>query len=281
MQLVKTVSEMKQIVKNFKKEGKTIGFVPTMGYLHQGHLSLLDAANKENDIVVLSIFVNPTQFAPNEDLDKYPRDFERDSELAKEHGTDVIFFPTPEIMYPNGYNSYVISERLDKNLCGAKRPGHFKGVMTVVLKLFNIVSPDNTYFGQKDIQQARIIEQMIEDFNLDVKLHIMPIIREQDGLAMSSRNVYLSENERAQATVLFESLRHAKKLFEQGEKTSETIKKEVEKTINKASLAKVDYVELVDYKNLNELKGEIKGKSILALAVYFGKTRLIDNIILE
>ncbi len=281
MQLAKTVSEMKQIVKNFKKEGKTIGFVPTMGYLHQGHLSLLDAANKENDIVVLSIFVNPTQFAPNEDLDKYPRDFERDSKLAKEHGTDVIFFPTPEIMYPNGYNSYVISEKLDKNLCGAKRPGHFKGVMTVVLKLFNIVSPDNTYFGQKDIQQARIIEQMIEDFNLDVKLNIMPIIREKDGLAMSSRNVYLSAEERVQATVLFESLQYAKKLFEQGEKTSETIKEEVIKIINKASLAKIDYVELVDYKQLTPLYGVIKGKAVLGLAVYFGKTRLIDNLILE
>jgi pantoate--beta-alanine ligase len=281
MQVASSVVEIKQIVKKVKQQGKTVGFVPTMGYLHKGHLSLLKAASKENDFVVLSIFVNPVQFGPNEDLDKYPRDFERDSALAKECGTDVIFFPTPEIMYPEGYNSYVVSEALDKNLCGAKRPGHFKGVMTVVLKLFNIVSPDNTYFGQKDIQQARIIEQMIEDFNLDVKINIMPIIREEDGLAMSSRNVYLSKNEREQAIVLFESLQKAKDLFEKGEKTSATIIDKVIKTINNASLAQIDYVELVDYKTLTPLNGVIKHKAVLAVAVYFGKTRLIDNIILE
>ncbi len=279
MHIAKTVDEMKKL-RNSVPENKKVGFVPTMGYLHQGHLSLLKRAREENDIVILSIFVNPIQFGPNEDLDRYPRDFERDEKLAKETGTDIIFYPTPEQMYPDNYSSYVITEGLDKHLCGAKRPGHFKGVMTVVLKLFNITKPHNTYFGQKDIQQARIIEQMIKDFNLDINMHICPIVRESDGLAMSSRNVYLSPEERKQATILYKALQLGKSLFLNGERDAEIIIKETEKLVKSSNLAKIDYVEIVDYSTMSPVK-KLGAKSVLALAVYFGKTRLIDNIILE
>ncbi|BBB31973.1 pantoate--beta-alanine ligase [Thermotomaculum hydrothermale] len=279
MHIAKTVDEMKKLRKEIPSN-KKVGFVPTMGYLHEGHLSLLRKAREENDIVILSIFVNPIQFGPNEDLDRYPRDFERDEKLAKEVGTDIIFYPTPEEMYPENYSSYVVTEGLDKHLCGAKRPGHFKGVMTVVLKLFNITKPDNTYFGQKDIQQARIIEQMIKDFNLDIKMHICPIVREEDGLAMSSRNVYLSPEERKQAIALYKGIKKGEELFKQGERDAKTIKKEVEKVVKSFNLAKIDYVEIVDYTTMSPID-KLGKKSVLALAVYFGKTRLIDNTILE
>ncbi len=279
MHIAKTVEEMKKL-RNEIPVNKKVGFVPTMGYLHEGHLSLLRKAREENDIVILSIFVNPIQFGPNEDLDRYPRDFERDEKLAKEVGTDIIFYPTPEQMYPENYSSYVITEGLDRHLCGAKRPGHFKGVMTVVLKLFNITKPHNTYFGQKDIQQARIIEQMIKDFNLDINFHICPIIREEDGLAMSSRNVYLSHEERKQAIALFKGIKRGEELFKNGERDAKTIKKEVEKVVKSFNLAKIDYVEIVDYTTMSPVE-KLGKKSVLALAVYFGKTRLIDNTILE
>ncbi len=279
MHVAKTIEEMKEL-RNSIPSGKKVGFVPTMGYLHEGHLSLLRKARKENDVVILSIFVNPIQFGPNEDLDKYPRDFERDEKLAKEEGTDIIFYPTPEQMYPENYSSYVITEGLDRHLCGAKRPGHFKGVMTVVLKLFNITKPHNTYFGQKDIQQARIIEQMIKDFNLDINFHICPIVREEDGLAMSSRNVYLSKEERKQAIALYKGIQKGKELFTNGERNAEIIKKEVEEVVKSFNLAKIDYVEIVDYTTMAPVK-TLGDKSVLALAGGFGKTRLIDNTILE
>ncbi len=279
MYIAKTIEEMKNIRQKIP-ENKKVGFVPTMGYLHQGHLSLLKKARKENDVVILSIFVNPIQFGPNEDLDRYPRDFERDEKLAKEVGTDIIFYPTQKEMYPKGFSSYVITEGLDRHLCGAKRPGHFKGVMTVVLKLFNITKPHNTYFGQKDIQQARIIEQMIKDFNLDINFHICPIVREEDGLAMSSRNTYLSPEERKQAIALYKGIQLGEELFKSGERDAEKIKKEVEKVVNSFNLAKIDYVDIVDYATMTPVT-KLGEKSVLALAVYFGKTRLIDNTILE
>ncbi len=279
MLIVKTVYEMK-MTRSKIQTNKRVGFVPTMGYLHEGHLSLLKKAREENDVVILSIFVNPIQFGPNEDLDRYPRDFERDEKLAQEAGTDIIFYPTSEEMYPEGYSSYVITEGLDRHLCGAKRPGHFKGVMTVVLKLFNITKPHSTYFGQKDIQQARIIEQMIKDFNLDINFHICPIVREEDGLAMSSRNTYLSPEERKQAIALFKGIKRGEELYKNGERDAEKIKKEVEKVVKSFNLAKIDYVDIVDYSTMSPLK-KLGGKSVLALAVYFGKTRLIDNTILE
>jgi len=280
MQLIENIKDIQETILKAKKDGKTVGFVPTMGYLHKGHLSLLESAKSENDIVVLSIFVNPTQFAPAEDLDNYPRDIERDKYLAEKYGTDIIFFPTSEIMYPQGYASYVIPEKLDLHLCGEKRPGHFKGVMTVVLKLFNIVTPDNVYFGQKDIQQARIIEQMIEDFNLNINMHIMPIIRESDGLAMSSRNVYLNDDERIKAVALSQGLNIALGLYNNGIKDAVVLKNTVLEFISKTDSGIIDYIELVDYSALEPIVEKIERKAILAVAVYFGETRLIDNIIL-
>jgi len=258
----------------------TVGFVPTMGYLHEGHLSLMDKARQQTDNVIASIFVNPTQFGPEEDLDSYPRDFERDEKLAEEAGVDFIFYPDEQAMYPNGYASYVVPDGLDSHLCGAKRPGHFRGVMTIVLKLFNIIRPTDSYFGQKDIQQARILEQMTADFHLPIRMHIEPIVREKDGLAMSSRNVYLSPDEREAAVCLSRAIRLVESHFKDGEREAAVLLTKAEKEIQKQPLAIIDYVELVDYLTLAPLKN-VTDRAILALAVYFGQTRLIDNTILE
>ena len=258
----------------------SVGFVPTMGYLHDGHLSLMQKARQQTDNVIASIFVNPTQFGPGEDLDSYPRDFERDEKLAKEAGVNIIFYPDKQDMYPQGYSSYVVPDGLDSHLCGAKRPGHFRGVMTIVLKLFNIIRPTDSYFGQKDIQQARILEQMITDFHLPIRMHIEPIVREEDGLAMSSRNVYLNPDEREQAVCLSKAIRLVERHFKDGEREAAVLLTKAEKEIQKQPLAKIDYVELVDYLTLAPLKN-VTDRAILALAVYFGRTRLIDNTILE
>lgn len=258
----------------------SVGFVPTMGYLHDGHLSLMQKARQQTDNVIASIFVNPTQFGPGEDLDSYPRDFKRDEKLAKEAGVDIIFYPDKQAMYPNGYASYVVPDGLDSHLCGAKRPGHFRGVMTIVLKLFNIIRPTDSYFGQKDIQQARILEQMITDFHLPIRMHIEPIVREKDGLAMSSRNVYLKPDERKQAVCLSKAIQLVERHFKDGEREAAVLLTKAEKEIQKHPLAKIDYVELVDYLTLAPLKN-VTDRAILALAVYFGRTRLIDNTILE
>ena len=259
---------------------KTIGFVPTMGYLHEGHLSLLRKARQENDIVVLSIFLNPTQFAPNEDLDKYPKDLDRDLELAESVGTDIVFFPSETVMYPEGYKTYVEVNDITKVLCGESRPTHFKGVTTVVTKLFNIVNPNKAYFGQKDAQQCLVIKQMVKDLNMDVDIVVCPIIREQDGLAMSSRNTYLNTEERTQALVLNESLQYAKQLIAKGERNALLLKDTIKEIINKKPLANIDYIEIVDTNSLNNVS-EIQGEILIALAVRFGATRLIDNIIVE
>ncbi len=278
MHVISSISEMIQTRNTIKG---SVGFVPTMGYLHRGHLSLMEQARKKTDTVIISIFVNPTQFGPEEDLDRYPRDFERDEKLAKEAGVDFIFYPDRETMYPDGYASYVVPYGLDHYLCGAKRPGHFRGVMTIVLKLFNIIRPTDTYFGQKDIQQARILEQMIVDFHLPIQMHIEPIVREEDGLAMSSRNIYLDPEERKQSTRLYRGLSAAKTLFQSGERDVNALLDTVKGIISEHPLAQTDYVELVDYRTLRPVSGRVRGKAILACAVYFGKTRLIDNIILE
>lgn len=258
----------------------SVGFVPTMGYLHQGHLSLIQQARKQTDTVIASIFVNPTQFGPNEDLENYPRDFERDEKLAEEAGVDFLFYPEKQAMYPESYASYVVPEGLDQHLCGAKRPGHFRGVMTVVLKLFNIVRPTDAYFGQKDIQQARILEQMIADFHLPVQMHIEPIIREKDGLAMSSRNVYLNPDERKQSLCLSRAIRLVESRFRSGERDTAHLLSEAEKEIQRQPSSKIDYIELVDYQTLAPVP-RINNRTVLACAVYFGNTRLIDNTILE
>jgi len=275
--VISSIPEMISIRNSMKG---SVGFVPTMGYLHEGHLSLMTAARKQTDTVIASIFINPTQFGPNEDLDSYPRDFERDEKLAREAGVDFIFYPDKSSMYPPGYASFVVPEGLDRHLCGAKRPGHFRGVMTIVLKLFNITRPTDAYFGQKDIQQARILEQMASDFHLQLQMHIEPIVRETDGLAMSSRNVYLSPEEREQAACLYKALNTAKTKYTAGERDAKALVKAAEEEIFHHSLAQLDYIELVDYQTLMPLS-RITGRAVLALAVYFGKTRLIDNMILE
>jgi len=279
MRLVHTVAEMKKIVGDILKSGKSIGFVPTMGYLHKGHLSLVEAARKENDVVVVSIFVNPTQFGPNEDYNRYPRDLERDLRLLEPIGVDYVFNPSVEEMYPAMYSTYVEEVELSKYLCGASRPGHFRGVCTVVTKLFNIVKPTKAYFGQKDAQQFRVLRRMVRDLNMDVEMIEMPIVREEDGLAMSSRNVYLSPEERKEATRLYKSLLKAKELIESGERDVQKIKSEMLKILDHPFL-KVDYVEIVDEETLKPVE-KIERKVIVALAVFVGKARLIDNMIFE
>ena len=277
MQVTTTVEETRKLVKNWKKEGKTIGLVPTMGFLHEGHASLIRRCREENDIVVVSDFVNPTQFGPTEDLEAYPRDFERDSELCESLGADLIFHPEPKDMYHDPH-AYVSIDTLSDTLCGKTRPIHFKGVCTVVSKLFNIVAPDRAYFGQKDAQQLAIIRKMVQDLNFDIQIVGCPIIREEDGLAKSSRNTYLSEDERQAALVLSRSLKIGKQLVEDGEKSAKAIKDAITAEINKEPLARIDYVDVVDFETITPVD-EIKGTTLVAIAVYIGKTRLIDNFI--
>lgn len=280
MEVFSKINDLKRKLKEERKKGKSIGFVPTMGYLHEGHLSLVRESVKENDVTVVSIFVNPIQFGPGEDFNRYPRDIERDKKLLEKEGVDYLFFPSNEEMYPAGYKTFVEVNELGKKLCGKSRPGHFKGVTTVVLKLFNIVQPDRAYFGQKDAQQAIIIKKMVQDLNMDVEIVVMPIVREEDGLAMSSRNVYLDEDERKNATVLYRSLKEAEKLIKGGEKDAEKIKNRMREIVMSYPKAVIDYIEIVDTEELNPVN-PIKGKVLIALAVYIGKARLIDNIIVE
>jgi pantoate--beta-alanine ligase len=255
-----------------------VGFVPTMGYLHDGHLSLIRRVREECEHVFVSIFVNPTQFGPKEDLSKYPRDLERDLRLIEPY-TDVVWTPSDEIMYPKGYQTWVEVEALTKPLEGAMRPGHFRGVTTVVAKLFNGVQPHKAYFGQKDAQQAAVIRQMVRDLNFPIEIVVCPIVREADGLAMSSRNVYLNEEQRKAATVLFRSLSAAKDLFESGERNAEKVREKMKAVLASEPLAEVQYASCADYDTLEELS-EIKEKALLSMAVFFGKTRLIDNFVL-
>ena len=257
---------------------RTVGLVPTMGFLHEGHLSLIRRAREECDHVVVSIFVNPTQFGANEDLSKYPRDLDRDLKLI-EPLTDLVWIPTAEIMYPQGYQTWVEVEAITRPLEGTMRPGHFKGVTTVVAKLFNGVQPHKAYFGQKDAQQVAVIRQMVKDLNFPLEIVVCPIVREPDGLAMSSRNVYLDPEQRKAATVLFRSLSAANDLFENGERDAEKIRELMKEMLRGCTLAEVQYVSCADYDTLEELD-EIKGKALLSMAVFIGKTRLIDNFVL-
>lgn len=278
MKICNTVEEVREHVSAWKKEGLTVGFVPTMGYLHEGHKSLMEEAEKHNDKVVVSIFVNPMQFGPTEDLESYPRDLEKDARLCEEVGVDLIFHPEPSQMYEEGFCSYVDMNGLTTELCGKTRPTHFRGVQTVVLKLFNIVKPDNAYFGQKDAQQLAVIRRMVADLNVDVKITGCPIIREADGLAKSSRNTYLNKEEREAALILSKSLTVGRKLMQAGEKDAAKIKKAIADNIATEPLAKVDYVDIVDFDTITPI--ETIGENVLvAIAVYIGKTRLIDNFI--
>ena len=275
MKIVSTVEEVRAQVKEWKKEGYTIGFVPTMGYLHEGHASLMDAAG-ENDKVVVSIFVNPIQFGPNEDLESYPRDLEHDAKVCEEHGVDLIFHPTPEEMYGEHFYTYVDMDVLTKELCGLSRPVHFRGVCTVVNKLFNIVTPDHAYFGEKDAQQLAIIKRMVKDLNMPLEVHGCSIIREEDGLAKSSRNTYLSEEERKAALVLSRSIFLGKEMVEKGERDAKKVVAAMTAEIEKEPLAKIDYVKVVDLETMQQVE-TIEQDILTAIAVYIGKTRLIDN----
>jgi pantoate--beta-alanine ligase len=257
----------------------TVGLVPTMGYLHEGHLSLVRQARAENQHVIVSIFVNPTQFGPKEDLSNYPRDLERDLSLLRPLGVDMVWTPSAEVMYPSGYQTWVEVEALTNPLEGAMRPGHFRGVTTIVAKLFNATQPHKAYFGQKDAQQAAVIRRMTVDLNFPLEVIVCPTMREADGLAMSSRNKYLNEAERKAATVLFRSLNAARDLYEGGERDGEKIRAKMKELIADEPLAQMQYVSCADYDTLEELDA-IKGKALLSMAVFLGKTRLIDNFVL-
>lgn len=278
MKIVHTVNDLRAVVKSAKRAQNSVGLVPTMGFLHEGHLSLMTAAKKNTDFVVVSLFVNPTQFGPNEDLESYPRDFEKDSALCEKAGVDVLFNPSVEEMYGSGYSTYVNCEgEITKVLCGASRPVHFKGVTSVVSKLFNIVAPDKSFFGQKDAQQVAVIEKMVRELNFDIEIVPCPIIRESDGLALSSRNTYLSESERKDALVLSKSLRLAEQMIKDGERDAEKIKNEMKALIATVGYAEIDYVEIVNAATL-EVVQKLEGDMLIALAVKIGRPRLIDNI---
>jgi len=277
---VKKIGEMKAAVTEAKTKGLSIGFVPTMGFLHEGHLSLVRESRKSADVTVVSIFVNPLQFGPKEDFRQYPRDPDKDSWLLEREGVDYLFFPAERELYPDGYKTTVEVAGLQDKLCGRSRPGHFKGVTTVVLKLFLIVQPDLAFFGQKDAQQAAVLQKMVKDLNLDVNIKILPIVRDQDGLALSSRNSYLDVKERQAALILIKSLREAGALFNAGERNGAAIISRMTETIMKEPLAKIDYVEIVDPGELEPVD-TLDRDALVAVAVYIGKTRLIDNIILR
>ena len=276
MRVVKSVKEVRDAVKEWKAQGLSVGFVPTMGYLHEGHESLIKKAVKDNDRVVVSIFVNPMQFGPTEDLDKYPRDLERDSKLCENAGANLIFHPEKEEMYFEDFSSYVDINGLSDELCGKSRPIHFRGVCTVVTKLFNIVNPDRVYFGEKDAQQLAIIRRFVRDLNIDIEIIGCPIIREEDGLAKSSRNTYLSKEERQAALILSQSLNLAKDAINSGERNSSVVIDIISNNIKKEPLAKIDYIEVVDSLSMKPVK-TIEKSVLVAIAVYIGKTRLIDN----
>lgn len=281
MDIATTVQEVRDRVKSWRAEGKTVGFVPTMGYLHEGHESLIKRAVAENDAVVVSIFVNPMQFGPTEDLASYPRDLEADAKLCEVAGAKLIFHPEPEEMYTEGFCSYVDMNGLTNALCGLSRPVHFRGVCTVVNKLFNIVKPDKAYFGEKDAQQLAVIKRMVKDLNMDIEIVGCPIIREADGLAKSSRNTYLSPESRKQAVILSKSIFMAKKMVEDGERDAEKVKKAMREMIESEPLTDIDYVEIVDVNTMKSLD-VIKGEILCAIAVNVGgEARLIDNFMMK
>lgn len=279
MDIIRSVKEMKAYIKKQRDAGRTVGFAPTMGYLHEGHLSLLRRSAAENDVTVLSVFVNPTQFGVGEDLDKYPRDLEHDAAVAESAGAAALFHPSVEEMYPEGYRSFVEVTDITTRLCGASRPTHFRGVTTVVCKLLHIVSPDRAYFGMKDAQQYFVLRRMVADLNMDVELVPCPIVREADGLAMSSRNVFLSDEQRMQALSLSRSLGLAQQAFADGERDAVALRKLIRQHIEAMPLADIDYVETVDTDALLPVDA-IAGETLVALAVRFGDTRLIDNCVL-
>lgn len=280
MEIISSPEEVRKQVRKWRAQGLSIGLVPTMGYLHEGHKSLIDRAVSENDRVVVSVFVNPIQFAPNEDLATYPRDLARDSALCENAGAALIFHPEKEDMYFDDFCTYVDMDRLTKGLCGKTRPTHFRGVCTVVSKLFHIVEPDKAYFGQKDAQQLAVIRRMVRDLNFGLEIVGCPIVREADGLAKSSRNTYLSKEERQAALILHKSLQKGQELIKNGERKTVPVVAAIRESIETEPLARIDYVEAVDALSMENVE-EIAGEVLIAIAVYIGKTRLIDNFIID
>lgn len=280
MKIITTIQEVKDVVAGWRKQEQSIGFVPTMGYLHEGHGSLITEARKQNDKVVVSIFVNPMQFGPTEDLASYPRDLEKDSAFCESLGADLIFHPEPSEMYSDGFCSYVDMSVLTEELCGLSRPVHFRGVCTVLTKLFNIVQPDRAYFGEKDAQQLAVVKHMVEDLNMNLEIIGCPIIREEDGLAKSSRNTYLSQEERQAALILSKTIFMGQKMVEEGETDAVKLVEAMKANISTEPLAKIDYVKAVDGLTMQQVT-EIKAPTLVAIAVYIGKTRLIDNFIVK
>lgn len=280
MEIAKTIQSVRKLVKAARSEGKKIGFVPTMGALHVGHISLIEAAAKHTDFVVVSIFVNPTQFEPGGDFEKYPRPFDYDLEICKKHGVDVVFAPASQQMYPTENLTWVNVEKLTEQLCGRFRPGHFRGVTTVCAKLFNIVLPDITFFGQKDAQQAIVIKRMVADLNMPLEIVVCPTIREPDGLAVSSRNQYLTKQQRKDATLIYKSLQKCQEMVESGVTETQKIMAQMRKTLNQIPSAKIEYVSIVDAETLGSIE-QVEGKVLAAVAVKVGSTRLIDNILVD
>ena len=280
MKVVKTIKEVRDQVSAWRKEGLSVGFVPTMGYLHEGHQSLIHKSVEQNDRTVVSVFVNPIQFGPNEDLEAYPRDLEHDKAAVEEAGGDLIFNPEPSEMYPGHFTSFIDTTETTELLCGAVRPTHFRGVCTVVGKLFNIVLPDRAYFGQKDAQQLATIRRFSRDLNFPVEIVACPIVRESDGLAKSSRNTYLSPAERQAAVILSKSLKLGKEAIEKGERDAKKVIDIITTSLNSEPLARINYVEVVDFENIQRVE-RIEGETLVAISVYIGKTRLIDNFLIK
>ncbi|MDE1920730.1 MAG: pantoate--beta-alanine ligase [Candidatus Omnitrophica bacterium] len=279
MRVVKTIKQLRRAVKAIRLKGRKIGFVPTMGYFHAGHLSLMAKAKRECGACVVSIYVNPKQFAPHEDLGRYPRDLRRDSTLAEKENVDILFIPSDNVVYPKSFLTYIDVEKISRTLCGQYRPGHFRGVATVVAKLLNMATPDVMYLGQKDAQQAAVLKTMAADLDFPLTVRVMPTVREKDGLAMSSRNVYLTARERAQAPVLYRSLNLARARIQKGERSAAGIIRFIRKNIARHTEGKIQYVACVDADTLGPLK-ILKGRVLIALSVFFGSTRLIDNVII-
>lgn len=280
MRIVKTITQLRQILHKVRSKGQTIGFVPTMGYFHEGHLALMREAKKDNDICVVSIYVNPAQFAPKEDFKKYPRDLKRDSSMAKKENVDILFVPSDNTVYPQSYLTYIDVKKISHSLCGRFRPGHFRGVATVVVKLLNMVRPDVMYLGQKDAQQVVVLKAMVRDLNFPVDVKVVDTVREADGLAMSSRNKYLNPLQRRQAAVLYQALRKASQMVKAGERSTAKVKAMMKAMIRKNSSGKIQYVECVNADTLEKLKS-FQGHILIALAVFFGDTRVIDNVLLR
>lgn len=281
MELYTSGSALRNLLKSLKRQGRSVGLVPTMGFLHEGHKSLMDRARRENDILVASVFVNPTQFGPEEDLEAYPRDIERDKDVMESAGVDYVFYPTVEEMYPQGFSTYVnVEGSLTSRMCGASREGHFRGVATVLSKLFNICVPDRAYFGMKDAQQVSVVQRMVEDMNFDLDIVPCPIVREPDGLALSSRNTYLDAQQRKDALILSKSLGRAREMIDGGEREVAAIYAEMKRMINTIEYMKIDYIEILDAKSLEPLQ-TLEGDVLIALAVWVGKPKLLDNIRLE